>query len=397
MQKPMLVGVGVLLGTAVAQGAACVPAYRFQGTTSSSAETSSGSGGAGSTSGTGGAGTTSSTSGTGGAGTTSSTSGTGGAASGAGGGCAGGLLCDDGKCHDVSSDDANCGACSTTGASTACADGTKCSAGQCLATCGTGTMLCGTTCVAVQSDPGNCGGCGTACTAGQVCLASACAYLGPEPSYASPGGTATTSAHAVDIDFALASPGPSTIYYTKDGSTPVPGMGTTASGPSPVVLTKVPGAGAGTTLRWYADYGGTIGPEPIAHTMVVTTPGPGNNQGALVDHVNLAGTGRPVIVVAPGASVSATLDLQVWKDGPSGGCPGCVVQWYVGVDGGVGQVACISVPSAYPGSTSTQSFTFNAPMTPGRYAMRHGLAEQFNCAGAGYGGGEEVAEIIVAN
>jgi hypothetical protein len=314
-------------------------------------------------------------------------------------GCAGGTtLCGDGKCHDLTTDNANCGACSTAGTTDkACTMNTVCGNGVCVSACGNG-QVCGGVCVNPQTDPMNCGGCGKACPMSQVCIGGNCALRGPPyPSYASPGGTATTSAHFQDMDFAFAAPGPSMIYYTTDGSAPVPGMGTTKSSANPLLLTSVAGAGMGTTIRWYADYGAGGGPELDVHSLVVTTTAPGNSLGAMVQHVQFTSGFGPVILVAPGATVTGQVDYQVWRSNANGYCPGCVVQWVLGVDG-VGQVACINNTfGTYPGQTGTQTFSFTAPMAPGRYPMRHGQNLQYSCQAAGYPGGEEVGEVIVSN
>jgi hypothetical protein len=40
--------------------------------------------------------------------------------------------------------------------------------------CATGTVQCGDTCVAIQTDNNNCGACGAACSGGNVCVAGGC-------------------------------------------------------------------------------------------------------------------------------------------------------------------------------------------------------------------------------
>jgi hypothetical protein len=97
--------------------------------------------------------------------------------------CAPGLLlCGDGKCHDPASDNANCGACSTPGTTDkACATPLVCSAGLCAAACGKGLNLCSDgQCHDLLTDNLNCGTCSTkgtsdkACTASQVCSGGQC-------------------------------------------------------------------------------------------------------------------------------------------------------------------------------------------------------------------------------
>ena len=45
--------------------------------------------------------------------------------------------------------------------------------------CSTDQVLCGSSCVSLQSDPSNCGACGNACGAGQGCSLGACVACGP--------------------------------------------------------------------------------------------------------------------------------------------------------------------------------------------------------------------------
>ncbi len=106
------------------------------------------------------------------------------------------------SCVLLSSDPANCGACgSACGASEACVDGAcvaSCGAGAGAADAGVasgggptlpdggvncsyspGTSACGSSCVNLESDPGNCGACAHACTEGQVCSAGSCGPICP--------------------------------------------------------------------------------------------------------------------------------------------------------------------------------------------------------------------------
>jgi hypothetical protein len=89
--------------------------------------------------------------------------------------CAGEEACCDGRCTDVTSDPAACGACGQ-----AC--GTKgdgCSGGTCRCNggggCAAGQTCCpGLGCVDTASDPFHCGTCDLACALGEACVAGAC-------------------------------------------------------------------------------------------------------------------------------------------------------------------------------------------------------------------------------
>ena len=89
---------------------------------------------------------------------------------------------------NTQSDNVNCGACSTTGASHACAGGQVCSGGACAASCGAGRTNCSGDCVNLATDPNNCGACASVCNlAGvsvQACSGSACVVGGCIPGLA---------------------------------------------------------------------------------------------------------------------------------------------------------------------------------------------------------------------
>jgi hypothetical protein len=87
--------------------------------------------------------------------------------------------CDDGLRHDLRTDPAHCGACSTPDRPTACRQGTVCSAGRCAPACLGGTRLCGDgRCHDLRTDEVACGACGTACASGsgawESCIAGEC-------------------------------------------------------------------------------------------------------------------------------------------------------------------------------------------------------------------------------
>lgn len=72
------------------------------------------------------------------------------------------VVCGD-TCVDLDSDNLNCGACGT-----ACAAGKVCSLGACAATCAPGLVACAGGCIDPQSDRIHCGA-SSACTGGATC------------------------------------------------------------------------------------------------------------------------------------------------------------------------------------------------------------------------------------
>jgi hypothetical protein len=216
-------------------------------------------------------------------------------------------------------------------------------------------------------------------------------------SYGSPGEFQQPSTYAQSVDFTMAAPTAATIYYTTDMTLPVPGHATTKSGPSPVTVTLPGGTAPQTvTLRWYADFGGAIGRELTDHVMVISSlPTPIHNGGEILEHVSFAASGGPAVIVAPGATVTGSLDYQYWQSDSSGYCATCENQLVLGVDG-VGQLTCINYTGpTFPGTTGNYPFTFSAPTTPGRYVMRFGDPLQFGCSANLYGGGLDVGVVVV--
>lgn len=92
---------------------------------------------------------------------------------GGGGGCANGLSPCGGTCVNLSSDNANCGACGIS-----CAGGQLCDQGFC---CGGTDVVCGDRCTDLQTDPDNCGVCGFQCIVGLACVLGQCTPPSPTP------------------------------------------------------------------------------------------------------------------------------------------------------------------------------------------------------------------------
>jgi hypothetical protein len=88
-----------------------------------------------------------------------------------------------GACHDLQTDETNCGACGTScGAVQGCCSGVcknlntdEANCGTCGHACAVGQTCCAGICKNLQADPVNCGSCGTICAAPAVlCLAGTC-------------------------------------------------------------------------------------------------------------------------------------------------------------------------------------------------------------------------------
>src|SRR5204863_9626401 len=71
-----------------------------------------------------------------------------------------------GRCVDLRTDSANCGA---------CGNGLTCQNGACMMpVCPNGTLPCNGQCVDVSTDPANCGGCGALCAPSFICAGGKC-------------------------------------------------------------------------------------------------------------------------------------------------------------------------------------------------------------------------------
>jgi hypothetical protein len=70
-------------------------------------------------------------------------------------------------CVATQTDNSNCGSCGS-----ACSGGNVCAAGACV--CPVGQGVCNGICTAVASDPNNCGSCGLRCGTGQACNQGVC-------------------------------------------------------------------------------------------------------------------------------------------------------------------------------------------------------------------------------
>lgn len=248
-----------------------------------------------------------------------------------------------------------------------------------------------------KADPENCVVSPGICSENQRCnptselceaLPAEIADLMPLPatpgSYIFPGGKGTTAMMLTwprDAKYALAALDPATrIYYTINGTNPVPGQSGTTGAVTPALNGIVPG---GTTIRWFADYGAAFQPETVRDFTAVTSATAPEDFGYIPDPLKFQPSNRPIEVTYPGAPVNATVDVQAWRSTAIGYCPGCFLQYVVAV-GGVGPVACmpnVELIATYPGTTNTVTVSFTAPSQPGLYRIYSGITLQFGCDG----------------
>ena len=209
------------------------------------------------------------------------------------------------------------------------------------------------------------------------------------PSFISPGGKASGLTSPRDVSYTLGAPIQSlptatpepTIYWTVDGTDPVPGDPMTFSGPSPVSLGRLVG---GTTVKWLAAYGGTFNPEPVRTFSIGTDTTATTNAGFIMENANIFGANSPTAVVPRAGRVNIKINLQAWASAASGTCPMCPTHVTVGVPT-LGQVGCftnIQQLGTYPGQTFQMFVSFSAPTTLGRFPVQAGVVQQDRCDGA---------------
>jgi hypothetical protein len=74
-----------------------------------------------------------------------------------------------GVCVDLTSDEANCGACGNS-----CGVGQECLAGECRVACPAGETNCSEVCVDLTINEANCGACGHSCSVNETCVDGGC-------------------------------------------------------------------------------------------------------------------------------------------------------------------------------------------------------------------------------
>jgi hypothetical protein len=176
------------------------------------------------------------------------------------------------------------------------------------------------------------------------------------------------------------------IYYTLDGTEPMPGSPSTQSTFNSAVITVGAADGIVVTLRWFMDYGGFYGREPsVRQRNIRVAPNPRRDAGALYENLQFNGSSATALV-APLSRVTLDLKVQQWHNAPgTGPCPaGCAILQWISVD--QTETVAQALPRAceqlntgqYPGIEDDQRhYTFVAPEQRGRYAVRVGQALDF--------------------
>ncbi len=117
----------------------------------------------------------------------------------------------------------------------------------------------------------------------------------------------------------------------------------------------------------------TEGPED--EVLGTITVGGFNSQ---ISNVSINGGGSTV-AVGVGADFSVSFDYVVWN---SDGCPGCIAQLAVGVEGDAQDCAYNGIPGVAPGVSAKATLTLTAPEDVGTYDLLSGLYLTFSCADA---------------
>jgi hypothetical protein len=298
----------------------------------------------------------------------------------------------------VSDDTQNCGFCGNR-CQPVNATGPKCSGGSCDYTaCAAGYSDCdgirANGCETfVRGDVNNCGVCGKRCVTGELCSQSNCVGATSLTSFIFPGGIPNNPTRPRATQYTIATAPGATVFYTLNGSEPVPNAAGTTSGPSPLTLAAVDGT---TEIRWFAQFPGGYR-ELVRSTVHNTNATATVNLGLISERTRLNG-GGPIAVVARGGAVNGSVDYTVWSSSPSGYCPNCILQYVMivdGVGGGPSGCADIGIPGAFPGVSGALSFSFTAPAQPGSYFIRATLTQQFSCDGSRPGGGEPLGMVVV--
>jgi hypothetical protein len=315
----------------------------------------------------------------------------------------------EGGCISPLNDRLRCGArgdCLGANAGTACASDQVCTNGRCtVGGCATGTIRCGSSCVAPESNREFCGAigdclganAGARCAANEQCVGGTCLFTPAPESVLSGAVDDGMVVSANPLELSLGAPNPGTFYYTVDGSPPTPGAVNTLSASGTRVALAPLGLNMGatpgcSTLRWFVDYGASLGRELAPQLRQVCTRALSRDVALVANQTespfNLAsmdgialesgGASGPLLVVRPGATVSLRFRLRAYP--PTGQTHRALVI----LDEATRRTLLCESTSVVRDMVWTSavrpSLQFAAPSAPGRYAVRWSQATGTGCA-----------------
>ena len=116
---------------------------------------------------------------------------------------------------------------------------------------------------------------------------------------------------------------------------------------------------------------------PFTYTLVEEYNWAGRN----VKYSNITVNGQPVreVTASPGDNVAVSMDWALSVTNGDIYCPGCIVQFYMGVQNH--DNTCYASRVMGPGSTGSGSLTYNfvAPNEPGTYFVNNALTLEYSC------------------
>jgi hypothetical protein len=108
---------------------------------------------------------------------------------------------------------------------------------------------------------------------------------------------------------------------------------------------------------------------------------PWSERNVMYTNVSLNRTSKNAIAVNPGQEVSLSFDWEVAPTGATGYCPGCIVQFYVGMNGVFSECfySGVITPTSATSSGEKQ-LTFRAPDQPGFYFLTQAMSLERQCS-----------------
>lgn len=108
-------------------------------------------------------------------------------------------------------------------------------------------------------------------------------------------------------------------------------------------------------------------PDPYTRTI--------SSRQITITNANINSTGNNVDFVSPGESMTLSFNYSISQNGSY--CPGCIVQYYVGIYGFWNE--CFRNSGGYCNCSGSETYTINAPTTPGIYYFTVGRTLNFTC------------------